>query len=201
MTTSDKIKNSCAAAICTISKEEVMKSTNVDKNSREHLEQQLKSARANLVLMLIFTVVNIVLLLVESDRYFLFSASIPYYLTLFGSLFAKSWGIPGLYPAGIALAAVILLIYLVIWLVSKKHPGLLIAGLVFFALDTIAFLGLTVMADAFAESIIDIAFHIWVLVYLGMGISAGSKLKKMPEKPVVTQENILDVDIDHRSLS
>lgn len=178
-----------------------MKNTNVDKNSRQYCELQLRNARANLILMIIFTVINIVLLLVDSKRYFLFSASIPYYLTLFCKLFAESWGIPELYPAGIGLAVVILLIYFVIWLVSKKHPGLLIAGLVFFALDTISFLGLTVLGGQFMESIIDIGFHIWVLAYLGMGISAGSKLKKMPEKLVVTPENILDVDIDQRSMS
>lgn len=178
-----------------------MKRTNVEKGSRENLELQYRNARANLVLMIVFTVINIILLAANSERYFLFSASIPYYLVFFGALFAEAWAVPVLYPAGLILAGVILLIYLVIWLVSKKHPGLLIAGLVFFALDTVAFLGLTAMANAFVESVIDIAFHVWVLVYLGMGISAGFKLKRMPEKPAVTQENILDVDVDQKSIS
>ena len=56
----------------------------VDKNSREYLENKMKSARHSLLLVLIFTVVNLVLLLADGNTYFLFSASVPYYLTAFG---------------------------------------------------------------------------------------------------------------------
>lgn len=50
----------------------------VDKNSPEYLLKQIAGGRYSLLLILIFTVVNLVLLLVDSDRYFLFSASVPY---------------------------------------------------------------------------------------------------------------------------
>ena len=58
-----------------------------DKNTREYQENLYRGSRYNLLVVLIFTVINLVMLLVGSGSYFLFSASIPYYLTVFGYMF------------------------------------------------------------------------------------------------------------------
>ena len=55
----------------------------VDKNSPEYLARQAAGGRHNLLLVIIFTVVNLLFLLLEVDRYFLFSAAVPYYTTVF----------------------------------------------------------------------------------------------------------------------
>ena len=57
------------------------KANSVDKNSPEYWAKMITGGRASLLLIVVLTVVNIVLLLIEADRYFVFSASIPYYLT------------------------------------------------------------------------------------------------------------------------
>ena len=51
---------------------------------RMALENRYKISRGNLMIAVVFTLVNIILALVGGDIYFLFSASIPYYLVVYG---------------------------------------------------------------------------------------------------------------------
>ena len=160
---------------------------------RQLLESRYASARGNLLLVVALTVVNIILLVTNSDTYFLFSAYIPYLLVDLGMLFC------GLYPSevyadGLAdmqflsngffavmlvIAVVILMMYVLSWLFSKKQKvGWLIFALVFFGIDTLALL---LLNGFVVESIIDYVIHAWVIVSLIMGISSYFKLKKLPE--------------------
>lgn len=92
--------------------------------------------------------------------------------------------------AMIMLAIVTLGIYLVCWLLSKKHNAWMVTALVLFSIDSIIMLifyfGFSSKFDIY--SIVDIAFHAYVLYYLFMGTSAGIKIKKLPpEQPVVVE--------------
>ena len=60
--------------------------------ARETYESRYKSARANILFVIGFTVLNIVLLLFQSDSYFLFSACIPYLAVDLGMILC------GIYP-------------------------------------------------------------------------------------------------------
>ena len=164
-------------------------------SERQILQNKFANARNNLLLVLVFTVVNIILLVTNSNSYFLFSASVPYLLADLGMLMC------GMYPedfyvgdfAGmifldqsfliimLVLAAVILVLYLLSWIFSKKGKiGWLIFALVFFAIDTV----LLVLMTMPEISIIDLIFHAWVLYSLFSGVSAAKKLKTLPEEPV-----------------
>ena len=162
---------------------------------RQILENKYSSSCGNLLLVVVFTAINIVLLVANSNTYFLFSAYIPYLLADLGMYFC------GLYPAEfyggstvgmdffsksflavmLGIAAVILVLYLLSWVFSRKQkPGWLIFALVFFGIDTVAMLVLNGFA---VDSIVDYLFHGWVIYSLFSGISAYSKLKKLPEEP------------------
>ena len=54
-----------------------MKNNVVDKTSPEYLVKQVAGSRSSLLMVLIFTVVNLAMLLLDSGSYFLFSASVP----------------------------------------------------------------------------------------------------------------------------
>lgn len=147
---------------------------------REVQEQKYKAARANLLMAIIFTILNIVMYMVGSETMLLFSISIPYFVVVLSSLF----GIQSLLAAGCVVAFVIVAAYFVCWLMSKKHYGWLIGALVLFGVDILAMVGLYVLAGEIS-GILDVVFHCWVLYYLILGVSAGSKLKTMPvEVPV-----------------
>ena len=81
----------------------------------------------------------------------------------------------------VGFAVLVLGLYLLFWLFSKKHYGWLIPALVFFALDTIFLLRDSFGGGFDFSMVMDIAFHAWVLLSLVFGIINGSKLKKLAE--------------------
>ena len=168
-------------------------------SQRQQMERRYASARMNLLWVVLFTAINIVLLVSNSYTYFLFSAFIPYAIVDYGMI------VCGKYPADfygdlsqyqfldstvlvvlIAVAAVICVLYLLCWIFSKKRRvAWLIVGLVFFALDTVFML----LGGISADRILDIVFHGWVIISLTGGIIAHSKLKKLPaEEPAPVAE-------------
>ena len=170
-------------------------------SQRQQLERRYASARMNLLWVVLFTAINIVLLVSNSYTYFLFSAFIPYAIVDYGMI------VCGKYPADfygdlsqyqfldstvlvvlIAVAAVICVLYLLCWIFSKKRRvAWLIIGLVFFALDTVFML----LGGISADRILDIVFHGWVIISLTGGIIAHSKLKKLPaEEPAPVAESV-----------
>ena len=165
---------------------------------RQQLAGKYASSRHNILLVLIFTTINLVLLVANSDTYFLFSAYIPYMIVSMGMFLC------GKYPeefyevvgetefldqsflvVTLVIAVVICVLYLLCWLFSDKgRVGWLIAALVLFSLDTL----LMLLGGIGLDSVVDILFHGWVIVSLSMGISAYFKLKKLPEEEPVPVE-------------
>ncbi|MBQ5601777.1 MAG: hypothetical protein IIU77_03015 [Clostridia bacterium] len=172
-------------------------------SERELYEQKYRSSRMNLLLVVIFTAVNLVLLVTNADTYFLFSAFIPYFITLTGmavcGLFPNEYyeGLEeivfldkSVFVVLLIISVVLTLLYLLAWLMSNKNRvGWLIFALVFFGIDT---LGMFFINGISIESAFDILFHAWVIYYLVVGISAHYKLKKLPveeETVSLSEEN------------
>ena len=163
------------------------------------LANKYNNSANNILLVVVFTLINSALLFTGSDSYFLFSAAIPYYFTLFGLLYTgrmpadwyEGWDdfVPDpdsvlVFYLGIAIIAVVL--YALCWLLAKKKGyGWLVVALVMFVIDTAGMFYYTGFA---ADMILDIVFHGWVIVSLVSGISTAKKLKKLTaEAPVAPQ--------------
>lgn len=186
---------------------------NINNQNNLSLKQMLRakyaSSRNNLLLVVAFTVINLILLVTNSNTYFLFSAYIPYALVDLGMFLC------GKYPQEfyadfgnmefvdnsffvtmLVIAIIIILVYFLSWLFSKKYKvGWLILSLVFFVIDAIAML---LYIGFSTEIIIDVVFHIWVIVSLSLGISNYYKLKKLPDDfsdvPMETVENYVSAE-------
>ena len=171
-------------------------------SQREVLASRYQGARHNLLLVVIFSLVNIFLLVTNSNTYFLFSATIPYFLVDMGMLLCGKYPeeyyleFGGIDPVSdtffivmLVAAAVIILLYLLSWIFSKKpRVGWMIFALVFFVLDTVGMLCLTGITS---DMIVDVVFHGWVIISLIGGVAAYFKAKKLPEEedvPVVEAE-------------
>ncbi len=156
---------------------------------RQSLEQQYRTSRANLLAVVIFTAVNLLLLITNSNLYFLFSAFIPQFIASIGMFITGKF--PDEYYTEemvfldssvfvilLIIAIAITLLYLLAWYMSKnRRKGWLIFALVLFGVDTIS------MFNGFGlESILDLLFHAWVIYYLVVGIRAAKKLEDMPEE-------------------
>ncbi len=163
-------------------------------SQRQLLQDKYASSCNNILLVVALSLVNIILLVTNSNTYFLFSAYIPYLLADLGMLFC------GMYPQEIyaqdfldmeflpkefliitlCVAAVILILYFLSWIFSKKQKsGWLVFALVFFVIDTVVMFFLN---GFIIDSVIDYIIHIWVIVSLASGLVTLSKLKKLPEE-------------------
>ena len=161
-------------------------------SQREIFEKNYNSSRTNLLLVAVITIINILLVITVSDTYFLFSAFIPFFISL--TAMAVCGRMPQEFYEEVAIelplldtsvfitmmviCAVIVLLYLLAWLMSSKHRvGWLIFALVFFGLDT---LGMLFINGFSMDSAVDILFHAWVIYSLISGIIAHYKLQKLP---------------------
>lgn len=167
---------------------------------RRLLEARYNKSRHNLLLVLIFTVINIVLLVTNANSYFLFSAYVPYMFVDLGMEFcgmypAEYYGpeysdmaflSPSFFAICLGIALVILAMYLLSWIFSKKaRVGWLIFSVVFFVID---FIVLLLVVEINSGIMIDIVFHVWVIVSLMTGIISHFKLKKLPVEEIVVDE-------------
>lgn len=158
---------------------------------RQVYTQRYNASRNNLLFVIIFTLVNTVLLVTNSNLYFLFAAFFPYFIADLGMFFCGQYpaeayeGLEGmefldssfLYVM-LAISIIITLVYLLAWFMSSKNRvGWLVFALIFFTLDT---LGMFVINGISLNSAFDILFHAYVIYYLAVGIKAHNELKKLP---------------------
>jgi hypothetical protein len=174
---------------------------------RQALANKYSAARSNLILMVIFSAINLLMLATNAGTYFLFSASVPYIITDVGMFFCGMYpteayeGFEGMYFLDkslffilLAISALILVIYFLCWLFSKNGKvKWLTTALVLFCIDTLV---MFVYYGFAISSIIDIIFHVWVIVILVMGIKAHKKLKEMPEEEVVIEAEYRELPAD-----
>lgn len=165
-----------------------------DKNSREFCEQQISGTRNCLIGVIIFSLLNMVMLALDTGTMFLFSASVPYYLVWFGKCmdngtYNGSGDMGSLSVTALVIGLVILGVYFLCWILSKKHRGWLIVALVLFCVDTVALLGITFgLMDNPMGNIMDMVFHALVLYILALSVRSVSKLKQMPPPVPVSPE-------------
>lgn len=159
--------------------------------NKDTFQKKYDQARGNLLLMIVFTLVNIALIFTQSGTMFLFSAAIPYWSAIFGYIFEIS--------AFYIVSAIVILIYLLCWLFSKKHFAWFIPALILFALDII-FLGYITIDMGDGANIIDIIIHIWVIYYIIIGIYYGFKLKKLPNEAFEAESITTDEAISEASV-
>lgn len=176
-------------------------------SERAMLENKYRSARIDLLLVAVMTLVNVIFVIAGSDSYFLFSASVPYLLSFVSALYcgmlspeiyeyleidvatAEFLPAPVFYVA-LAIALVITALYVVAFFLSNKgRVGWLVFALIFFIIDTLVmffYYGISF------DMIIDYVFHAAVIVFLAMGIKAHRSLENLPPEELVAAP-IVDV--------
>lgn len=103
----------------------------VEKGSQEYYERQVAMGRSTLLVVLCLTAANLLLLISNTNFYLLFSASVPYYLTSLARGFdlAEFGGVNHVYTwMALGVSALILGLFLVCWLLSRKTPNGLLWG-------------------------------------------------------------------------
>lgn len=162
---------------------------------RQSLELKYENSRKNLLLVLVFSLVNVVALAANTGYYFLFSAYFPVFLVDLGFMVCGKYPIEiyeelglniadfealsSIFPVFVALAVICALFYLLFFFLSRKGKGAwMIVALVFFCIDSVFLL---LLGGFDVTMILDYVFHAWVIYALITGVMAYSKLKKLPE--------------------
>ena len=159
-------------------------------DARGLLQRSIALASSNLMIFAVLTVVNMVLVACDANISFSFSAEIPPILAALGAAAISGTGSAA---SGILLILLALISVGFIFLcsvMSKKQPsGWLIASLVYLIADTVLSAVIYVGAMAagtvsVASVVISVVFHVWMIYYVVKGISAASKLKRLPSEPM-----------------
>ena len=140
-------------------------------------------SRSNLLIAILFTILNIALIFLETDTMFLFSTTIPYYFALAGWYFESI--------IELVIGIVMIAVLLVFWIISKKHRIGLILSFIYFIIDTIFMLWLyDFQFDA--SMIIDLLFHVWIMFYLVSGIMYKGNQKEHVEEIIIEVNDDID---------
>lgn len=142
------------------------------KGTTAYMQWQYSVSRGNLLMAIAFTVINLGMLLAGSNSYFLFSISVPYWGALLGDIF-------GYGDLMVTVAVVLMAVYILCFFLSKKRLWPMAIALVLFVLDSVALIGFTVLGELYADMVLDILMHIWVLFYLVQSIRYGRKLRAL----------------------
>ena len=166
---------------------------------REKYASSYNAARSNLLVIIIFTVINGLLLIANANTYFLFTASVPYIILdfamyvcgkypaeFYGDMSQYTFMSEGAFVFLCSVALLIVLAYLACWLFSKNGKvAWLITSLVLFGVDTVLMFfnyGINV------GMLLDYLFHGWIIFILINGIISYYKLKALPPEETTVPE-------------
>jgi len=134
-------------------------------------------ARSNLILVIVFTLINLVLSVMELNYYLLFSATVPQIAVWWGPVFAAELHIEAFKMIGLVIAFVVLGLYFICWALSKKVRSFILVATILFVIDTIVLLWVAFVGEFDTTFLIDIAFHCLILFFLISGTVAWVKLR------------------------
>ena len=148
-------------------------------------EERYRGARNNLLLLIVFTAVNLLMPLLGIDRQYFFSASFPTTVYWWGDYAAADLGMPALRIGAMGIALGCVGLYLLCWLLAKKRRGFMTAALAQFGVDCLSLAGEFVIFELHSSMILNVLFHLWVLWGLIQGVRAASALKKLEQAQMV----------------
>ncbi len=150
------------------------------------VKRKYESARSNLLLVILFTAINMILLLLNSGITFLFSASLPQIFVVLGSYIGEMWYLPAVTVIGVILGVLSLGVYVLCYFLSKKRSGWMIVAFVWFVIDWLSMIfGFVFIFEVGFGAIIDVVFHVWITIYLVSGMRYG---KEYCEKELYDQK-------------
>lgn len=140
--------------------------------SKRRTPEVYQIARSTLLALIILTAINVAMALLGQDTYFLFTNFAAYIMAVYAGAFYSFTGDGAYLAAGIVLALLVLAVYLLCWLLSKKRRGWMIAAMLLFIFDTGILTG-SLVANFSAARLPDLFFHILILFYLIRAVRRG----------------------------
>ena len=151
------------------------------------LSKRVRHGRNSLGVLLILSALNMVMIMMDVTAHWPYSVAMPYELTFFvkameNGFFDGPWDNGPMTYGFMGLGFLVLAVYLLCWIFSKKKGGWLMASAILYTVDSVA-LVIYVIAAITDPSLylLDFGFHILALVELYMGAVAQKKLKALQD--------------------
>jgi len=138
-------------------------------------EKRYDRARHCLMVMAVFSAVNVVLTLIGSEKYFLFSGFAVYIQAVFCRTAYEATGNVGHLAIGAVSAALVIALYVLCWIMSRGKRGWLLAGLTLVVLDAVALLYCCMAFAAWNDFLLDLVFHALILLEMVVGAASVSE--------------------------
>ena len=162
-------------------------------------------SRGNLLAVVIFTLVNMGLVVFGSDWYLLFSATVPYLLIIFAVEEAAIFGYNAITITLIAMALIGVFLYFLFWLLSGRFRAFMLVAMIFFSIDSIVLLVLMLnlfLVGAFDFGLLlDAAFQTWIMFYLITGTVAWARLRGVTREQLQDVKNTVDNEMASSALN
>lgn len=149
-------------------------------------QAQYNSARWNVLLVFVFTAINMVMFFADpmNARYFLFSAWLPYFESVVAAVTSNT--------ALLSVCIAVVVLYLVCFLLWKKSKYIPMATAVLFGIDCLYIVYWFTRydgSDMMGDMVLTILFHVWVAYYLVQGIRSALALEKMKAAAAPVAQN------------
>ncbi len=165
--------------------------------SRETYERNLRTARGEILVVAVLSVINVLTVLAKQDFFFYFSASVPFYLALFfaeicgmrSEAFYEEFYGPGeyaFYDASIfyvvfVVALLLAALYFLFWFMSRKSRGWALATLIVYSLDLVGHLFFCAFIYGFdLTDVLVLLFHALVIYSMVQVVRAWNGIQSSP---------------------
>jgi hypothetical protein len=138
-----------------------------------------EKSRNNLLSVIIFTVINLILTYFDAGVNFLFSATLPQFVLEIAKAMNSEMENNVLIIVGLIIAFIIIIPYFIFWILAKRVRVLILVALIFFSIDSLLLLYLIFNMEFNFSVLLEIAFHVWILYYLIIGVKAWYKLRSI----------------------
>ena len=128
------------------------------------------AARYAILGLILITVLNIVLGLLDSDSYYVSSVFAAFFMSIVGEG-----------AVGVILAALILAPFVIAFILSKNKPIWILIALILTVLDLVFVIIIGIEYDILVYRILDIIAHVFVIVILVLGVIYGKRIKAEEE--------------------
>lgn len=158
------------------------------------LEQKYFADRSWLLVIAVFTLINIVLIFSETDRSFYFSAFIPMIASVLSHYF---------FDGTLKMLTVVLfcglavIIYLISYLFSKRNYFWILIAAVLYTVDLVAMISFIVYMQYQSYWTLDIILHVIAAFFLYRGFFVGKKLYSHEDKYNTVQNLKKSRDVEY----
>jgi len=140
---------------------------------------KFEKARNNLLVVIAYSVINLILTAFDAGVIFLFSTTLPQFVFVMGRNLAIDMGSNIFATMGLVIAIILIIPYFVFWLLAKRARVLILVALILISIDSLLLLYFIIGIEFQWTYLLELAFRVWILYYLINGVMAWAKIRNI----------------------